>query len=112
MKGRPILYVFCLVEKHKVLIPNSRYNEDGAPTFDTDSSNVSFYLDNETLLPILKLAAPIISDDDIINSIVEIAQKDPIMGSMAESLPGILKSLPGVIDTTTDIQLGLNLVKK
>ncbi len=34
------------------------------------------------------------------------------MGSMAESLPGILKSLPGVIDTTTDIQLGLNLVKK
>ncbi len=24
MKGRPILYVFCLVEKHKVLIPNSR----------------------------------------------------------------------------------------
>ncbi len=25
MKGRPILYVFCLVEKHKVLIPNSRY---------------------------------------------------------------------------------------
>ncbi len=26
MKGRPILYVFCLVENHKVLIPNSRYN--------------------------------------------------------------------------------------
>ena len=24
MKGRPILYVFCLVENHKVLIPNSR----------------------------------------------------------------------------------------
>ena len=27
MKGRPILYVFCLVENHKVLIPNSRYKE-------------------------------------------------------------------------------------
>ena len=25
MKGRPILYVSCLVENHKVLIPNSRY---------------------------------------------------------------------------------------
>ena len=24
MKGSPILYVFCLVENHKVLIPNSR----------------------------------------------------------------------------------------
>ncbi len=107
--GIPVRYGKCLAldEEGQII-----YNEDGAPTFDTDSSNVSFYLDNETLLPILKLAAPIISDDDIINSIVEIAQKDPIMGSMAESLPGILKSLPGVIDTTTDIQLGLNLVKK
>ncbi|WP_290146998.1 TonB-dependent receptor [uncultured Duncaniella sp.] len=26
MKGRPILYVFCLVENHKVLIPNSRFS--------------------------------------------------------------------------------------
>lgn len=25
MTGRPILYVFCLVEKNKILIPNSRY---------------------------------------------------------------------------------------
>lgn len=30
MKGRPILYVFCLVEKHKVLIPNSRYYSNGS----------------------------------------------------------------------------------
>ena len=28
MKGRPILYAFCLVENHKVLIPNSRYKID------------------------------------------------------------------------------------
>ncbi len=49
MKGRPILYVFCLVEKHKVLIPNSRFN-DNAPVMNHQvsmsgaSDKVNYYL--------------------------------------------------------------------
>ncbi len=83
--GIPVRYGKCLAldEEGQII-----YNEDGAPTFDTDSSNVSFYLDNETLLPILKLAAPIISDDDIINSIVEIAQKTQLWEAWQNRFPG------------------------
>lgn len=82
-----------------------------APVF-TPSENpnaYSFYLGTDLLLPLLKLAAPIIADDDIINMIVEVAQQDPTMGSMAIMLPSILKTFPDIVDTTSKVELGINL---
>lgn len=81
------------------------------PVYDTDQNAVSFYLGTETLLPILKTVAPVFADDEIINAIVEAASKDPNMGMMAGLLPGILKSIPAVIETTSKIELGINLYK-
>lgn len=107
--GIPVRYGNCLAldEDGQVVVDGN-----GNLTYDDNTSNVSFYLDKEVLLPILKLAAPILTDEDIVNQIVEAAAKDPDMGMMAGMLPGMLAGLPGVIDTTTEIQLGLNLVKK
>lgn len=84
---------------------------DHEGTVTDDPSNISFYLDEEVLLPILKLASPVLSDQDIVNAIVEAASKDPNMGFMAGMLPGILASLPEVIDTTSKIQIGINVNK-
>lgn len=86
---------------------------DGKPEYDEDpnSNAVSFYLGTETMLPILKMAAPVLSDPEIVNAIVEAASKDPSMGSMAGMLPGILKALPEVIDKTSVIEVGINLYK-
>lgn len=78
----------------------------------SDPNFVSFYLDTDFLLPILKDVAPLLEDEDVINFIVAAASKDPEMGSMAGMLPTILKSLPDVIDTTSKIELGLDLQRR
>lgn len=78
---------------------------------DPEGKGTGFYLGTETVLPLLKMAAPILSDPEIIQQIVAEASKDPNMGMMAMMLPGILESLPAVIDGTTVVELGINLYK-
>lgn len=75
-------------------------------------NELSFYLGTETLLPILKLAAPLLSDEDIINAIVDAASKDPNMGMMAAMLPNILKQLPKSIEKTSKVEIGINLNRR
>lgn len=82
-----------------------------SPVYDTDANAVSFYLGTETLLPILKTLSPLFTDEDVIQAIVDAASQDPDMGIMAGMLPNILKSLPAVIDGTSQIELGINLYK-
>lgn len=78
----------------------------------SDPKSVSFYVDDKLLLPILKEVAPLLKDEDVLNFIVKAASSDPTMGEMAGMLPGILTSLPDVIETTTKIELGLNFKKQ
>lgn len=84
---------------------------DSEGNMNEDPNVMSFYLGTETLLPLLKAIAPLMSDEDFVNSIVEEASKDPNMGSMAAMLPAIFQALPEVIDTTTTIEIGINLKK-
>ena len=86
------------------------YNPVYAPSDDPNSK--SFYLGTEVLLPILKVAAPILADDDIIDQIVTAAEKDPNMGYMASMLPNMLKSLPEIVEKTSKIEVGINLNKE
>lgn len=76
-----------------------------------DPNVKSFYLGTETLLPLLKAIAPIFTDEDLVNSLVEEASKDPNMGDMAGMLPNVLSALPGVIETTSVVEIGINLKK-
>ena len=90
-----------------------KLDENGEnPTEIDDPNIVSFYLGTETLLPILKMAAPILSDPDMIDAIVAIASQDPTMGGMASMmLPGMLQALPEIVDQTTTVEIGINLTK-
>lgn len=90
-----------------------KLDENGEnPTEIDDPNIVSFYLGTEILLPILKMAAPILSDPDMIDAIVNIASQDPTMGGMASMmLPGMLQALPEIIDQTTTVEIGINLTK-
>lgn len=102
-QGIPVSYGPALVQDE----------EDDSEMVPSDDPNfVSFYLDTNTLLPILKDIAPLLGDDDVVNFIVQAASQDPDMGFMAGMLPPILKSLPDVINTTSKIELGLNLQKR
>lgn len=69
----------------------------------------SFYLGTETLLPILKLAVPVLQDEETVNSIVESIAKDD--EASAQMLRGMLASLPDIINTTTTLEIGINLEK-
>lgn len=89
-------------------------DEDGDNvTTPSDNPNYkSFYLDTNTLLPLLKDISPLLKDDEVIAVISNLASQDPAMGGMASMLPGLLKSLYGVIDTTSKVEIGLNLMKR
>lgn len=84
---------------------------DSEGNINEDSNVKSFYLGTETLLPLLKALAPIFTDEDFVNSLVEEAAKDPNMGMMAGMLPQILNALPEVIEKTTKVEIGINLQK-
>lgn len=86
------------------------YNPVYAPSDDPNCK--SFYLGTEVLLPILKVAAPILADDEIIAQIVAAAEKDPNMGYMASMLPNMLKTLPEIVEQTSKVELGINLNKE
>jgi len=87
--------------------------EGTKPVFkpDTESTATSFFLNTNTLLPILKTVAPIFNDEDVINSIIEAAASNPDFGSMAPMLKVILKSVPEIVNGTTRIEIGINLEK-
>lgn len=89
------------------LVATDEYQETFAPSENPNA--YSFYLGTDVLLPLLKVAAPIIADDDVINMIVEAAKQDPAMSDMADLLPSILKTLPEIVDTTSKVEIGINL---
>ena len=106
----PLLSQGFPVNYGPALVPDEVEDDLMVPS--TDPNFVSFYLDTNTLLPILKDIAPLLGDDDVVNFIVQAASQDPDMGFMASMLPPILKSLPDVINTTSKVELGLNLQKR
>lgn len=78
----------------------------------TDPNFMHFYLDEQLLLPILKIFKPLLSDEEFCKTVVALASQDPDMGSMAPMLEGMLPQLPGVIDSTKSMQLGIRLHKQ
>lgn len=86
--------------------------DNGEPCENTDENFVSFYLDTKTLLPILKLFVPLLEDADFQKKIVEIVKNDPEMGGLAFFFAPILAAAPDVINTTSKIEIGINLHKQ
>lgn len=78
----------------------------------TDPNFMHFYLDEQLMLPILKIFKPLLSDEEFCKTVVALASQDPDMGSMAPMLEGMLPQLPGVIDSTKSMQLGIRLHKQ
>lgn len=87
--------------------------QDGTyvPVYDTDPNAMCFYLGTETLLPILKMAVPVLTDPEVINLIMGAVSQDPSMKDMADLLKSVLNSLPSAIETTSKVEVGINLYK-
>lgn len=81
---------------------------DGVPlTYEKNEGKLKAYLNTDLLLPLMKnIVAPLFSDEEFVNMLIEAMKADPDFGSMAE---GMLKGLPEIINETTRLEVGLNL---
>lgn len=85
---------------------------DGVPMhYELNGADLRLYIGTDVLLPLLKQISPMLKDQTVIDMIVNMVSQDESMSFIAESIPGMLKSMADVIDTTTDIKIGLNLKK-
>lgn len=79
-------------------------------TYTKDGDKMSVYVDETLFLPVLKVLAPMLENEDIINAAVEMLKQNPEMAAFAPTMGSVLKSLPEVINTTTSMKIGFNLV--
>lgn len=76
-----------------------------------DNGMLTIYIGSDVLLPILKQLSSIL-DEDTINMIIDAVKNDDSMKDYATIISSILKSLPNIINTTTKIEIGINLIEK
>ena len=85
---------------------------NGIPlSYSVDSDgNVTAYLDTATLLPILKLVAPMFEDEVFVNSLIQmLTEQAGDMGYLVGMLKPVLVAMPQIIETTEVVQFGLKL---
>lgn len=84
---------------------------DGVPlTYKKNEGKLKAYLNTDLLLPLMKnIVAPLFSDEEFVNMLIEAMKADPDFGSMAGVAEGMLKGLPEIINETTHLEVGLNL---
>ena len=75
------------------------------------SQSMEVFLNTELLLPLLKAVASLLQDPELMATLVEQIKSDPDMADMADTIIGALQSLPAAIDSTTKIEVGLNLAE-
>ena len=85
---------------------------DGVPlTYEKNEGKLKAYLNTDLLLPLMKnIVAPLFSDEEFVNMLIEAMKADPDFGSMAGMAEGMLKGLPEIINETTRLEVGLNLI--
>lgn len=84
---------------------------DGVPlTYKKNEGKLKAYLNTDLLLPLMKnIVAPLFSDEEFVNMLIEAMKADPDFESMADMAEGMLKGLPEIINETTRLEVGLNL---
>ena len=84
---------------------------DGVPlTYEKNEGKLKVYLNTDLLLPLMKnIVAPLFSDEEFVNMLIEAMKADPDFESMAGMAEGMLKGLPEIINETTRLEIGLNL---
>lgn len=70
-----------------------------------------FALGTEFLKPVLNAVSPIFSDEEFIQMVMEAMSSDPVFGSMASMMEPVLRDLPEIIEKTTAIEVGINVVR-
>lgn len=87
--------------------------KNGIPlALEVDGDRMKAYLTTETLMPILRLAAEACADPTILEMVNQAIESGQIaMDGMEAMLPSILEQIPAVVESTTKIEIGLDLTR-
>ena len=91
------------------------YGEVVNDAVEKDTKNISFYLGKETLLPILQDIAPVCEDAELRKQLIDfVSAQAGDMAPLAVMFMGpALEAFPNIVNnTTTELQIGLNLKKQ
>lgn len=86
--------------------------ETNEPEYFDYPEMMSIYLGTEVLKPLIQAVAPVLTDEEIKAAVIEAATSAPGFESMAPMVEGILNSLNEVVETTSVIELGINLERR
>lgn len=83
---------------------------DGVPLeYRLGDKSLQVFLNTDLLLPLIKALLPLLKDPTLMATLVEQIKSDPDMAGMADIVLTVLQNLPAVIESTTKIEIGLNL---
>ena len=84
---------------------------DGVPLeYRLSDQGLQVYLTTDLLLPLLKAVAPLLQDPTLMAALVEQIKSNPDFADMSDLILSALQNLPAVIESTTKIEIGLNLL--
>lgn len=81
---------------------------------DTKDGVMTVYLDTEFVKPFLLALSPLFEDETFIASMIEMMKpylEELGMAEMEPLITGALKQIPGIFESTSKVEFGLNLVK-
>ncbi|MDE6805057.1 MAG: DUF4925 domain-containing protein [Muribaculaceae bacterium] len=87
---------------------------NGVPmAYQTEGDNLSLYLNTPVLLPLLKnTLTPLLQDQETIDMLVALMSANEDMAMYLPMIQAALPSLPEALEKTTEVEIGINLVKK
>ena len=83
---------------------------EGIPLYYEQDGNggMKVYVGEDVLLPLLKAVKPLFEDEEFVNGLLEMLEAQAgDMASLVKALKPVLKSLPKVIDGTTEVKFGI-----
>lgn len=91
---------------------NKRISEGIEMKYNLDGDKLSVVVNEDLFLPVLKTFAPMLENPDLIKTITDKIKENPDMTFFAPIIESCLKQIPGIINTTTKIEVGFKFNKK
>lgn len=87
---------------------------NGVPMeYKKDGDKLTLYLDTQLLLPLLRnTLTPLLQDQEIVDMLIAMVSANEDMAMYLPYISGIITSMPSVLEKTTNIEIGLNFVRK
>lgn len=86
--------------------------ETNAPQYFDYPETMSVYLGTEVLKPLLMAVVPVLADEEIKQAVIEAATSNPDFEGMAQMIEGVINSIGEVVETTSVIEIGINLERR